>query len=89
MIARTGGEEFMVLMPRTARRGRVRRAASACARPSTPSRGRGSRPGLALTASIGVVSAPDATDLDGLERDADDRLYAAKRAGRDRAVAAA
>jgi hypothetical protein len=28
-----------------------------------------------------VVSAPDAADLDGLERDADDRLYAAERAG--------
>jgi GGDEF domain-containing protein len=43
--------------------------------------------GLELTTSIGVVSAPDADDLDGLERDADDRLHAAKRAGRDRAVA--
>ena len=45
-------------------------------------------PGLALTASLGVVTAPDAADLDGLARDADARLYAAKRAGRDRAVAA-
>ena len=45
-------------------------------------------PGLRITASLGVVTAPDAADLDGLARDADARLYAAKRAGRDRAVAA-
>ena len=45
-------------------------------------------PGLGITASLGVVTAPDASDLDGLARDADARLYAAKRAGRDRAVAA-
>ncbi len=88
VIARTGGEEFMVLMPRTSAEDawacceRLRAAfhAEPWARIA---------PALALTASIGVVSAPDATDLDGLERDADDRLYAAKRAGRDRAMAAA
>ena len=43
-------------------------------------------PGLRITASVGVVTAPDAADLDGLSRHADTRLYAAKRAGRDRAV---
>jgi len=87
VIARTGGEEFMVLMPRTAADAawacceRLRAAFHAEPWPRIA-------PGLALTASIGVVSALDAADLDGLERDADDRLYAAKRAGRDRAVAA-
>ena len=35
-----------------------------------------------------MVTAPDAADLDGLARGADARMYAAKRAGRDRAVAA-
>ena len=42
VVARTGGEEFMVLMPRTTPR-TPGRAASGCARPSTPSRGSGSR----------------------------------------------
>jgi diguanylate cyclase (GGDEF)-like protein len=86
LIARTGGEEFMVLMPRTpaddawACCERLRAAFHAEAWDRIA-------PGLRLTVSIGVVSADDAGDLDGLERDADDRLYAAKRAGRDRAVA--
>ncbi len=35
-----------------------------------------------------MVTAPDAADFDALTRDADARLYAAKRAGRDRSVAA-
>jgi diguanylate cyclase (GGDEF)-like protein len=85
VIARTGGEEFMVLMPRTA----AGEAWACCERLREAFHDEdwdGLAPGLALTASIGVVSAPDAADLDGLERDADDRLYAAKRAGRDRAV---
>jgi diguanylate cyclase (GGDEF)-like protein len=43
--------------------------------------------GLAVTASIGVVSAPDASALDELGRRADERLYAAKRAGRNRVAA--
>ncbi len=37
---------------------------------------------------VGVVTAPEAADLGALAHDADARLYAAKRAGRDRAVAA-
>ncbi|MEA2311577.1 MAG: hypothetical protein QOE28_1545, partial [Solirubrobacteraceae bacterium] len=45
-------------------------------------------PGLELTASLGVVSAPAATDFGALGRVADERLYAAKRAGRNRIVAA-
>jgi diguanylate cyclase (GGDEF)-like protein len=88
VVMRTGGEEFVVLMPRT-----TPDAALACCE-----RLREAfhdepwwklAPALTLTASIGVVSAPDACDLDGLARDADERLYAAKRAGRDRAVARA
>ena len=84
VIARTGGEEFMVLMPHTA----AGDAWGCCERlrEAFHEEDWEAAPGLALTASIGVVSAPDAADLDALERDADDRLYAAKRAGRDRAV---
>ena len=86
LVARTGGEEFVILMPRT-----DDAAALACCE-----RLRGALraepwgeivQGLHLTASIGVVSAPAGGDLDVLARDADDRLYTAKRTGRDRTVA--
>ena len=39
-----------------------------------------------MTASVGVATLPDASDLAGLAKLADDRLYEAKRAGRDRVV---
>jgi diguanylate cyclase (GGDEF)-like protein len=87
VVARTGGEEFVLLMPRTddadalACCERVRAALRAEPWDELAS-------GLRITASLGVVTAPDAKDLGALARDADARLYAAKRAGRDRAVAA-
>jgi diguanylate cyclase (GGDEF)-like protein len=87
VAARTGGEEFLLLMPRTddaealACCERVRRALHVEPWGAIA-------PGLRITASFGVVTAPDAADLDGLTRDADARMYAAKHAGRDRAVAA-
>jgi two-component system, cell cycle response regulator len=44
-------------------------------------------PGLAVTASVGAALAgPDGTDRTSLFRVADDRLYAAKRYGRNRVV---
>ena len=42
---------------------------------------------MTLTASIGVATAETAGDLRALTEIADQRLYAAKRAGRDRVVA--
>jgi diguanylate cyclase (GGDEF)-like protein len=87
VVARTGGEEFVLLMPRTddvealACCERVRAALHAELWDAIA-------PGLRITGSLGVVTAPDAEDLEGLARDADARLYAAKRAGRDRAVSA-
>jgi PleD family two-component response regulator len=42
---------------------------------------------MTVTASIGVATLPDASDLAGVANLADDRLYAAKPAGRDRVVA--
>jgi len=42
--------------------------------------------GMTLTASIGVATAETAGDLRALTELADQRLYAAKRAGRDRVV---
>ena len=46
----------------------------------------GVAPGLKVTASVGVASADDASDLRGLTDVADRRLYEAKRTGRDRVV---
>jgi diguanylate cyclase (GGDEF)-like protein len=87
VVARTGGEEFWLLMPRTD----DAEALACCGRVQAALRAEpwdAIAPGLRITASLGVVTAPDAADLDALGRDADARLYAAKRAGRDRAVAA-
>jgi diguanylate cyclase (GGDEF)-like protein len=87
VVARIGGEEFVLLMPRTD----DAEALAVCERVRAAVRDEpwdAIAAGLRITASVGVVTAPDATDLDGLARDADRRLYAAKHAGRDRAVAA-
>jgi diguanylate cyclase (GGDEF)-like protein len=87
VVARTGGEEFVVLMPHT----EPAAAVACCERLRAAIR---DEPweriaaGMTLTASVGVASLPDASDLDALARLADRRLYAAKHAGRDRVVSA-
>ena len=93
MVARLGGEEFGVVLPRTdvpqaiATAERLRRAVAeaAIAHPA-PINGRG------LTISIGLARWDPLTggpaDLDRLLQLADDGLYAAKRQGRDRVVGA-
>ena len=85
VVVRTGGEEFVVLMPRAGEE----EATACCERLRVLIATEvwdELAPGLTLTASIGVVSSPDGGDLVELERTADQRLYAAKRAGRDRVV---
>ncbi|WCB92230.1 hypothetical protein DSM104299_00920 [Baekduia alba] len=82
VVARTGGEEFVVVMLGTSAADAVAcaerlRAAIADAPWHAVA------PGLEITASIGVVSA-HATRTDELVRLADRRLYAAKEAGRNR-----
>jgi diguanylate cyclase (GGDEF)-like protein/putative nucleotidyltransferase with HDIG domain len=82
-VFRVGGEEFAVLLPgRTADTARpaVERLREAVA--STPF-------ALPLRVSIGIASCPDdAQDRDSLLERADDALYAAKRAGKNRVVGA-
>jgi diguanylate cyclase (GGDEF)-like protein len=82
VVARTGGEEFVVVMPAT-----TEAEAVACAeRLRAAIAGEdwaAIAPALAITASIGVVSAR-AARADDLVRLADRRLYAAKAAGRNR-----
>ena len=84
VVGRTGGEEFSILLPDT-----DRSAASTLAERLRTSIADDRVPGLPpVTISIGITvfDAGD-TSLDQLMRRADEALYAAKRNGRDRAVA--
>jgi diguanylate cyclase (GGDEF)-like protein len=86
VVVRTGGEEFVLLMPHTD----ADAAAAACERLRTAIREEPwdrIAPGIALTASIGVATAQTGGDLRALTELADQRVYAAKGAGRDRVVA--
>ena len=82
VACRYGGEEFVVLVPRTDSRAlaalaeRLRLAVAA------------SSPVVPVTASIGIASTGEHAFADprGLFRAADEALYAAKRTGRDRVV---
>ncbi len=89
--ARYGGEEFVVALPETDAEGalevgeRLRSRIEAEAVPAV----NGDRE-LHVTASIGVATMPDAaTDVQGLIAAADEALYAAKRSGKNRVMAAA
>lgn len=83
-LGRWGGEEFLVLMPHTrAEAARVlgeRLRVAVCAEPITTSAG-----AVTVTVSVGgaIAVAPGGQDLLRL---ADDRLYAAKAAGRDQVL---
>jgi diguanylate cyclase (GGDEF)-like protein len=88
VVVRTGGEEFVVLMPDTG----PRAAAACCERLrcaiAEVDWSAEVVPELLVTASVGLACAQDAETLRDLTSVADERLYAAKRAGRDRVVAA-
>lgn len=79
ICARWGGEEFAVLLPRAhpeqAREIMERLRASLARDPL---------PGSSVTFSCGLARVTDAAMLEDAVRTADDALYAAKRAGRDR-----
>jgi diguanylate cyclase (GGDEF)-like protein len=85
VVVRSGGEEFLMLMPLT----ETRAATAACERIRQRVRAETwdqVAPGLTLTTSIGLASTDDPGDLEALLRIADGRLYEAKHAGRDRVV---
>jgi two-component system cell cycle response regulator len=87
-VARLGGEEFALLLPETDLPGALvvaERARSALEASGVPLR-RGDR--LAVTASFGVADFPTSRDRAALMREADQALYAAKRLGKNRVVAA-
>ncbi len=89
VVARVGGEEFLVILPDTDAAGaaalaeRVVAAAREHAYPSVPA-------GRRVTVSAGTAAIARITDLgvaEVLKARADQALYAAKQSGRDRAVA--
>jgi two-component system, cell cycle response regulator len=88
LVARLGGEEFVVVMPETDLRAAVRVAerlrASVAAEPFFI-HASGDRP--PITISIGVAVARSGDTVDTLLQRADDALYQAKNAGRNRVVA--
>ena len=81
-IIRSGGEEFIILMPRTAAQAatacceRIRRAVNTETWSSVAD-------GLNVTTSLGVATTDRRNDLEAVIRLADERLYEAKRNGRD------
>jgi diguanylate cyclase (GGDEF)-like protein len=88
IVARRGGEEFVVLLPRAdaaAAHRFAERVRVALDAPAAAARLRHGVPGsLRVTVSAGVASGHVPTSVDDLIATADAALYAAKRAGRDR-----
>jgi diguanylate cyclase (GGDEF)-like protein len=87
IVVRSGGEEFLVLMPQT----EMHAATACCERIRARIRNEPwerTAAGLQVTASVGVASTNDPDQLAALARAADQRLYDAKRSGRDRVVSA-
>ena len=85
VVARTGGEEFVLLMPASdadAAKHCCERALSAIRDFDWSS----VAAGLAVTASAGIARSGEAIGLDRVASLADRRLYDAKRLGRDRVV---
>lgn len=82
-VARIGGEEFLLVLRQDADPQQAAQQVLSAVRdlhwPSIDS-------GLRLTVSIGVATCRPVTTSAGLLREADRRLYRAKRAGRDQAV---
>ena len=84
-VVRYGGEEFLALLPKTAQAGalqtaeRLRAALAAMDLPWSDRR-------LRVTASFGAVELREGESDDELLRRADEALYAAKNAGRNRVV---
>ncbi|MEQ8834454.1 MAG: GGDEF domain-containing protein [Miltoncostaeaceae bacterium] len=85
LVARLGGEEFALVLPRTDLGGGI----AAAERARRAVHDAVSAHGLDVTMSVGLAIHPDAgTDAESLLRAADRALYSAKDLGRDRCVVA-
>jgi two-component system, cell cycle response regulator len=88
LFSRYGGEEFAVVLPETAREGAVRAAERIRAIVAGHQLEYENKP-YKVTISLGVATTPGEAALTPVEliRQADDKLYQAKREGRNRVVA--
>ena len=88
LVARYGGDEFVILLPRTSRSGAMAMAERIRGLVATPAAAGETRT-PDVTVSIGIAVCPDhAQSKDDLIREADDALYAAKHAGGNQTRAA-
>jgi diguanylate cyclase (GGDEF)-like protein len=86
IVCRLGGDEFLVICPRTSRRGAIDLAGTILA-DSQPFRAEDGSPCWDGSLSVGIAQADETmTGPEDLLRAADKALYAAKRAGGSRAV---
>lgn len=84
LLARWGGEEFVIVMPQTPAEEATavaERLRMVMARTEWPA-------GLQVTASWGVAQATTPAEVDAALREADQAMYRAKHAGRDRVISA-
>ena len=86
IVARFGGEEFVVALPETGEEGAIAFAERIRERIASQPFGRAGRAGLTLTASIGVATfpSPRVESTEDLFARADEALYRAKADGRNR-----
>ncbi|GEO84847.1 MULTISPECIES: GGDEF domain-containing protein [Alphaproteobacteria] len=83
-LFRYGGEEFVILLPHADHEQALSRSRHVCAAISETIR---NRAGEAMSISLGVATAPeDGSSFNILLAEADERLYMAKNAGRNRVV---
>ncbi|HEX7813126.1 MAG TPA: diguanylate cyclase [Burkholderiales bacterium] len=88
VCARWGGEEFLVIVPGIDDADVLRRTAEKLRQEIANSEVSPDVPGLRLTVSIGGYLADPRESIDDMLKAADDALYAAKQAGRNRVVIA-
>ncbi|MBN2232408.1 MAG: sensor domain-containing diguanylate cyclase [Deltaproteobacteria bacterium] len=82
-VSRWGGEEFLILLPETVHRGGMH-VAEKIRRRFIANPHRTPDGDLPVTISLGVCTIGDGMSLDSCLKEADDRLYEAKRQGRNR-----
>ncbi|MGE5625360.1 MAG: diguanylate cyclase [Bacillota bacterium] len=86
IIARYGGEEFLLCFPETTHEN-ARAVCEKIRKQVEDYDWSRLQPGLAVTLSVGVAAAPPVYDVDALIAAADEKLYEAKRGGRNRVCA--
>ncbi|MEO7916880.1 MAG: diguanylate cyclase [Dokdonella sp.] len=89
LIARWGGEEFVILLPKTTHQEAINFAERQCLELDQIAVALADGGTVRLTASLGVASSTASDSLEHLLRQADDALYNAKQAGRNRVESAA